>query len=69
MDQSEFVAITCNLLKGREKSHLPGTIGFGFASHWWKHRREIFKPITKHNNRNRVSSFDSQVKTGLRRSG
>ena len=59
MNQSEFVAITCNLLKAREKSRLPGTIGFGFASYWWKHRREIFKPITKHSNLNCVGTFDS----------
>ena len=28
MNQSEFAAITCNLLKAREKSHVQGTIRF-----------------------------------------
>ena len=31
MNQSEFVAITGNLLKAREKSCVQGPIGFGFA--------------------------------------
>ena len=34
MKQSEFHAITCNLLKEREKSCVQGAIGF--ASHWLK---------------------------------
>ena len=34
--------MACNLLKAREKSRLPGAIGFGFASHWLKNW-----PITK----------------------
>ena len=38
------------LLKGREKSRAQGAIGFGFACHW----REVFHPITKRRNRNRV---------------
>ena len=44
MNQSEFLAITCNLLKAREKSRVQGAIGFGFAfaSHWLKNWREIF---------------------------
>ena len=34
MDQSEFLAITCTLLKVQEKLlGLQGAIGFGFASH------------------------------------
>ena len=45
MNQSEFLAITCNLLKAREKLHAQDTIGFGFASHWLTKRREIFKPF------------------------
>ena len=36
MNQSEFLAITCNMLKSREKSRLQGAIGIGFASHWSK---------------------------------
>ena len=29
MNQSEFPAITCNLLKAQEKSRVQGAIGFG----------------------------------------
>ena len=36
MNQSEFLAITYNSLKVREKSRVHGAIGFGFASHWLK---------------------------------
>ena len=36
MNQSQFLAITCNSPETREKSHVHGTIGFGFASHWLK---------------------------------
>ena len=36
MNQSQFLAITCNSLKAREKSRLHGTIGFGFAYHGLK---------------------------------
>ena len=38
----DVFAITCNLLKRREKSRAQGAIGFGFASHWLKNWREIF---------------------------
>ena len=41
MIQSEFLAITCNLLKGREKSCAQGAIGFVFASHWLKKWRSF----------------------------
>ena len=33
MNQSQFLAITCNSLEAREKSRVYGAIGFGFASH------------------------------------
>ena len=36
MNQSQFLAITCNSLKAREKSRVHGAIGFGFAAHWLK---------------------------------
>ena len=52
MNQSQFLAITCNSLKAREKSRVHGAIGFGFASHWLKNWRESYKPITKRSNRN-----------------
>ena len=44
MNQSEFLAITYNLLKAREKARLQDAIGF--ASQWYKNWREIFNPIT-----------------------
>ena len=65
MNQSEFLLITSNSLKGREKSRIHGAIGFGFASHWLKNWRESFKPITKRSNRNHVITFDSHLKTAL----
>ena len=65
MNQSQFLAITCNSLKAREKSRVQGTIGFGFASHWLKNWRESSKPITKRSNRNHVITFDSHLKTAL----
>ena len=36
MNQSQFLAITCDSLKAREKSRAHGAIGFGFASHLLK---------------------------------
>ena len=33
MNQSQFLAITCNSLEAREKSRVRGAIGFVFASH------------------------------------
>ena len=54
MNQSQFLAITCNSPEGQEKSRIRGSIGFGFASHWLKNWHESFKAITKHSNRNRV---------------
>ena len=65
MNQSQFLAITCNSLVVREKSHVYGAIGFGFASHWLKKWRESFKPITKCSNRNHVITFDNNLKTAL----
>ena len=58
MNQSEFVAIPCNLLKAREKSCAQVAIGFGYPSHWLIKWREIFKPITERSNCNRVIPFD-----------
>ena len=67
MNQSQFLAITCNSLEAREKSRVQGGIGFGFgfASHWLKNWRESFRPITKRSNRNYVITFDSHLKTAL----
>ena len=65
VNQSQFLAITCNSLKVREKSRVHGTISFGFASHWLKNWRESFKPITMRSNRNRVITFESHLKAAL----
>ena len=65
INQSQFLAITCNSLEAREKSHVHGAIGFGFGSHWLKNWRESFKPITKRSNRNHVITFDSHLNTAL----
>ena len=67
MNQSEFRAITCSSLKAREKSHVQGAIGFGFASNWLKKWRATFKLITKCSNCNHVISFDSHLKIALHR--
>ena len=63
MNQSQFLAITCNSLEAREKSRVHGAIGFGFDSHWLKKWRESFKPITKRSNRFR-QSFGNCSKSG-----
>ena len=63
MNQSEYLAITCDLLKAREKSRVQGVIDFGFASNWLKNLHKTFKPITKCSNHNRVITFDSHLKT------
>ena len=65
MNQSQFLAITCNSLEAREKSCVHGAIGFGFDSHWLKNLRESLKPITKRSNRNHVIAFASHLKTTL----
>ena len=67
MNQSQFLAITCNSLEAREKSrvHVAIGFGFGFASHWLKNWRDSFKPITKRSNRNHVITFDGHLKTAL----
>ena len=65
INQSHFLAITCNSLEAREESRVHGAIGFGFDSSWLKNWRESFKPITKRSNRNHVIAFDSHLKTTL----
>ena len=40
MNQSQFLAITCNSLEAREKSSVRGAIGFGFDSNWLKSWRK-----------------------------
>ena len=59
MNQSQFLAITCNLLEARERSRVQGAIGFGF--HWLKNWRDSFKPISKRSNRNHFRhSFENR---------
>ena len=60
MNQSRFLAITCNSLEAREQSRVHGAIGFSFDSHWLKNWRESFKPITKHSNRNNAIQYFPQ---------
>ena len=55
MNQSEFLAIICNLLKARENSRVLGAIDLGIAPHWLKNWGEVFKPINKRCDRNLVS--------------
>ena len=62
---NQRLAITCNSLEAREKSRVPGAIGFGFASHWLKNWRESLRPINKRSSRNDVVTFDSHLKTAL----
>ena len=57
VNQSQFLAVACNLLEAREKSRVHGAISFGFASHWLKNWRESFKPVIKRSNRNHVHVF------------
>ena len=54
MNQSEFLANTCNSLEAREKSRVQGAIGF--ASHWLKNWRETSSPIAGQ------FHFDSRLK-------
>ena len=66
MNQSQFLAITCNSLEVRERSRVHGAVGFGFASHWLKNWRDSFKAITKRSNRNHGITFNSHLKTALK---
>ena len=42
MNQSQFLANTCNSLKAREKSGVRGAIDFDFTSHWLKKLARAF---------------------------
>jgi len=57
MNQSQFLAISCNSLKAQEKSRVHGAICIGFDSHWLKNWRNSFKPITERGIRNHVISL------------
>ena len=42
MNQSQFLATTCNLLEAREESRVHDAIGFGFASHLVEKLARVF---------------------------
>jgi len=68
MNQSEFQQLHVTCSKGTKKSRVQGALGFGFgfASHCWKNRDDIFKAITKRSNRNHVITFNGHLKTALK---
>ena len=43
MNQSQFLAIICNSLE----AHVPGAIGFGFASHWLQKKKLLCEELLK----------------------
>ena len=61
--QSEFLAISCNSPKAREKSCTQEETIYLVLSHWLKNWREIFKPMTKYGNRNRAAPLEIYLKT------
>ena len=64
--QSEFLEITCNWLKAREKKlRVQGAIAFGVASSIEKIDAIFFQPVTERRNCNRVITFDSHFKVAL----
>ena len=63
MNQSEFLAITCSLLRVQEKLHIQGAIGF--ASHCLDNWQTILKPIANNQNCNCMITFNSYLKTNL----
>ena len=58
INQSQFLAITCNSLHERGKSRVHGAIGFGFDSHWLKNGRESFENCSK-------STRNSNINTSI----
>ena len=65
--QSEFLAITCNLLKAQEESRVQGEIDLGFSSRWLKNWCKIFNPVSNHSNNycNHIITFDNHLITVL----
>ena len=57
MNQSQFPAISCNLLKAREKSRDKVRFVLLLLPTGYKTGARIFKPITKRSNRYRVILF------------
>ena len=67
MNQSQFLASTCNSHEAREKSRVLGAIGigFGFASHWLKNWRDCLSQSLSVAIAINVITFDSHLKTVL----
>ena len=49
MNQSQFLAITCNSLVAREKSRVHGAVCFGFDSHWLKTGASLLSQLQSRN--------------------
>mgnify|MGYP007094284305 FL=1 len=62
MNQSEFLAITCNLVKAREKSRVQGTISLPLIGLKTGARLEL---ISGSSNRSRIVTFEGHFKTTL----
>ena len=69
MNQSEFLAITFKLLKARENHAYEVRLVLVLVLHptGLKKGRENFNPITTRRNCNHVITFDSHLKTALKR--
>ena len=65
MIQSEYLAIRCNLLKARENRVYKVRLVLGMLIISWKTGASFFKSITKLRNPNRVTTFDSHLRTAL----
>ena len=63
MNQSQFLAITCNSSEAREKSCVHGAIGFGLVSYWLKNWRESFENCsnTKYSGSLMVSALETSA--------
>ena len=63
MNQSEFLAIPCNLLEAKEKRSNKVRLILVLLMIGLRKLARDFRPITKRSNRNRVITFDSHLKT------
>ena len=72
MNQSELEPNTGSRRQARENECEQVTIGFGFTSDWFIKWSKIYfsqsQSVTMQNQSNREISFDTQLKTALRRS-
>ena len=65
MNQSQFLAITRNLLKAWGKWRVKDVNWFGFAFHWLENWRQIFRAITNCRYRQSRNYFRQSMKTVL----